>query len=125
MRLADQIGDFVRRLHPDQRRLIKLSLQAMEGGRKLDVRPLNDDLDGFYRLRIGKFRVVFEYLPSGEISCLFIGVRATVYDDFASMAEGIEARRRLEEAIAPYGRPKPRKTYPRRPRSPPRKTVRS
>jgi mRNA interferase RelE/StbE len=87
MKIADQIHEFVRRLHPAQRRAIKAALRALAAGTHSDVLPLSDELEGFYRLRAGKFRIVFRYLPNGEISCEFIGVRDTVYEKFVSLRE--------------------------------------
>lgn len=90
MKVADQIFEYVRRLHPDQRRMIKVALRRLEAGTASDTLALEDELEGFYRLRAGKFRVVYRYLKSGEIACEFIDVRATVYERFASMREFIE-----------------------------------
>jgi mRNA interferase RelE/StbE len=90
MRVADQIVDYGRRLHPAQRRKIKAALRRLEAGAPADTLALEDDLEGFYRLRVGKFRIVYRYLKSGEISCEFIDVRATVYERFVSMKEIIE-----------------------------------
>ncbi|MBI2515872.1 MAG: cytotoxic translational repressor of toxin-antitoxin stability system [Opitutae bacterium] len=85
MRIADQVLAFVQRLHPAQRRAIKAALRTLETGGRTDSMPLQDDLEGFYRLRVGRFRIVYRYLPKGEISCEFIDVRATVYERFTSM----------------------------------------
>jgi mRNA interferase RelE/StbE len=90
MKVADQILDYVRRLHPAQRRKIKAALRKLEAGTRSDTLALEDDLEGFYRLRVGKFRIVYRYLQSGEISCEFIAVRPTVYERFVSMKEIIE-----------------------------------
>jgi mRNA interferase RelE/StbE len=87
MKVADQILDYVRRLHPAQRQAVKAALRALETGAAADAMALQDDLEGFYRLRVGKFRVVYRYLRSGEISCEFIDVRATVYERFTPMPE--------------------------------------
>jgi mRNA interferase RelE/StbE len=94
MKVADQILHYVRRLHPVQRRAVKAAFRALAAGAPADTMPLEDDLEGFYRLRVGKFRVVYRYLRNGEISCEFIDVRATVYERFTPMQEIIGKRRR-------------------------------
>jgi mRNA interferase RelE/StbE len=94
MRVADQVLACVRRLHPAQRRAIKAALRQLESGRTTDTMALEDDLEGFYRLRVGKFRIVYRYVKGGEISCEFIDVRATVYERFTPMQEIIGKRRR-------------------------------
>jgi mRNA interferase RelE/StbE len=102
MRVSGQIRDYLRRLHPDQRRAIKAALRALRDGAAGDTLALSDDLEGFYRLRVGKFRIVYRLLKDGEISCEFTDVRATVYERFATMRETIEASWSLNEPEVPY-----------------------
>jgi mRNA interferase RelE/StbE len=92
MKVADQIFTFVKRLHPAQRRAIKAALRALETGAATDILPLSDELEGFYRLRVGKFRIIFRYMDNREISCEFIDARDTVYEQFVSLREFIEKR---------------------------------
>ena len=87
MRVADQVVAYVRRLHPTQRRAIKTALRALEAGRETDSKPLENELKGFFRLRIGPFRVVYRQLKSGEISCEFIETRKLVYPRFAAIKD--------------------------------------
>jgi mRNA interferase RelE/StbE len=94
MKVADQILDYVRRLHPAQRQSVKAALRTLETGAPADIIALEDDLEGFYRLRVGKFRIVYRYLQDGEISCEFIDVRATVYERFTPMPEIIAQPKR-------------------------------
>ncbi len=52
-----------------------------------DLRPLTDDLDGFCRLRVGSYRVIFEYEMIGgkrTASGVFAGARRWVYEAFQS-----------------------------------------
>lgn len=127
MRVAGQILDYQRRLHPTQRQAVKAALRALAAGSFGDTLPLTDKLEGFYRLRVGKFRIVYRFLKSGEISCEFIDVRATVYERFATMREAIETSWLVNEPEAPYsparrprkrtktkGRPTPRKARAKR-----------
>jgi mRNA interferase RelE/StbE len=92
MKVSEQIRDYVRQLHPAQRRAIKAALRTLESGRKTDVRALSDELEGYYRLRIDKFRILFNYLPSGQILCEYINARDTVYERFTSLREMLERR---------------------------------
>jgi mRNA interferase RelE/StbE len=90
MKVADQIFNSVKRLHPAQRRAIKAALRSLEAGTAADILPLSDELEGFYRLRVGKFRVIFRYLNGREISCEFMDARDTVYERFVSIREFID-----------------------------------
>ena len=92
MKVADQIFNYVKRLHPAQRRAVKTALRALENGASTDILPLSDELEGYYRLRVGKFRVIFRYLENKEISCEFIDARDTVYERFTSLREFLEER---------------------------------
>jgi mRNA interferase RelE/StbE len=102
MRVSAQIRDYLRRLHPDQRRAIKAALRGLDSGVASDSQALSDDLEGFYRLRVGKFRIVYRFRGNGQISCEFIDVRSTVYERFSTMRELIEATRLLKEPAATY-----------------------
>ena len=102
MQVSDQNKGYLRRLHPDQRRAIKAALRALGSGTATDIRALKDDLQGFYRLRVGRFRVVYRYLKGGEISCEFIDVRASVYESFTSMQEVVRPKWLLNDPGAAY-----------------------
>jgi len=52
-----------------------------------DIKPLTDDLEGFFRLRVGSHRVIFEYQlieDSRIITCVFAGPRKWIYEVFQS-----------------------------------------
>jgi len=92
MKISGQIVDFVKRLHPAQRRAIKVALRKLETGERSEVRALINELEGFYRLRVGKFRIIFRELRGGEISCEYIEERAAVYPKFVVLRRIIEGR---------------------------------
>jgi mRNA interferase RelE/StbE len=44
--------------------------------------PLGENLAGFYKLRVGNYRVLYEYaVPNDEIRICLIGTRDTIYRD--------------------------------------------
>ena len=90
MKVTDQVREQMLRLHPAQRRAVKAALQTLAAGREEDTLALADELEGFYRLRVGKFRVIYRYLRKGEVSCEFMDTRATVYEQFKALREMIE-----------------------------------
>ncbi len=81
VRPAVQITEFARLLAPEQRRAIKKALQDLraESG---DIRVLDKNLSGYYRVRVGRFRIIFAYAADGAIEALFIGERSLVYELF-------------------------------------------
>jgi mRNA-degrading endonuclease RelE of RelBE toxin-antitoxin system len=53
--------------------------QATERG---DCTPLKERLDGYHRLRIGGYRILYRYLPGKVIECVFAESRSLVYHLF-------------------------------------------
>lgn len=52
---------------------------------------LERPLDGFHRLRAGRYRIVFHYVPQGRssvIRCDFAERRELVYELFADLIKG-------------------------------------
>jgi len=47
-----------------------------------DIRALRERLEGYYRLRVGAYRIIFRYLPGRVIECVYINDRALVYEIF-------------------------------------------
>ncbi|MCH7228344.1 type II toxin-antitoxin system RelE/ParE family toxin [Haloferula sp. A504] len=86
VRVQEEVVDYLRRLAPEPRHALRLAIRdlAQEKG---DIKPLTDDLEGFYRLRVGSHRVVFEYqVIDGRrvITCVFAGPRKWIYEVFQS-----------------------------------------
>jgi mRNA interferase RelE/StbE len=54
--------------------------QAIIPFTELDIKKMKGDWEGFYRLRIGKIRIVFTVnTQSGEVEIFTIGTRGDVY----------------------------------------------
>ena len=77
--LSSQVEAFRCGLHPAHRRAFKRALVDLAAGRG-DLAPLYDELDGFYRLRVGDIRIVFRYEQDGVIRCRFAERRKFVYE---------------------------------------------
>ncbi len=77
--VSAQVAVYRSHLHPDRRRTVKKALANLARGRG-DICPLEGELEGYHRLRVGKYRIVFRYGESGEIRCLFMETRPLVYD---------------------------------------------
>lgn len=92
--LAPQVVDFVRRLAPEPRRLLRRALRDLcrEQG---DIRPLEGPLAGYYRLRARGYRIIFAYSGRGTIQCVFAERRSIVYEVFAqALLEELAGRAR-------------------------------
>ena len=86
VRLQDEVVDYVRRLAPEPRQAVRNGIRQLVE-EKGDIKPLTDDLEGFYRLRVGSHRVIFEYQIIDDkrvITCVFAGPRKWIYEVFQS-----------------------------------------
>jgi len=83
--LEQQVVDFIRSLPPEPRRLLKRSLKNLEK-EEGDIRALEGDLEGFYRLRVLRYRIILFYQVPSErrtIRCVYAAPRNIVYEVFA------------------------------------------
>jgi mRNA-degrading endonuclease RelE of RelBE toxin-antitoxin system len=88
VRWSLQVSRFVSVQPPDPRKKLRAGIRALAGDSG-DVRPLMDELSGYYRLRVGGFRVIFrEGVERGRRIryCLFAERRDAVYELFRKMA---------------------------------------
>jgi mRNA-degrading endonuclease RelE of RelBE toxin-antitoxin system len=86
VRIQGEVLDYLRKLSPIPRHRLKVAVkQLLE--EKGDIKPLTEELEGFYRLRVGSHRVIFEYeMIEGvkTITCVFAGSRRWIYEVFQS-----------------------------------------
>ena len=83
MKVSLQVAETLRALHPGVRKDIRRALDDLDSGKKRDVRALKQTLVGYYRLRVGKYRVIFRFdAATGEIRAEFLERRETVYKSF-------------------------------------------
>jgi mRNA interferase RelE/StbE len=75
------VYDFIRRQAPEPRRALKKALKELERERG-DILPLEQGLAGYYRLRIGRFRLIFRYVDAQTIEAIFAEERSMVYEVF-------------------------------------------
>lgn len=86
VRIQQEVFDFLRKLPPQPRHALRVAIKglARESG---DIKALSEELDGFFRLRVGTYRVIFEYeIIAGRrmITCVFAGPRKWIYEVFQS-----------------------------------------
>jgi mRNA-degrading endonuclease RelE of RelBE toxin-antitoxin system len=84
VRIQEEVLDYLRKLPPQPRHRLKEAIKALakESG---DIKPLTEEIEGFLRLRVGSYRVIFEYeMIDGErtIICVFAGSRRWIYEVF-------------------------------------------
>ena len=81
VRPAVQVIEYVRRLAPEPRRAVKRALIDLrrESG---DIQALEGNLSGYYRLKVGRHRLIFAYAQDQAIEVVFIEERSLVYEVF-------------------------------------------
>ena len=87
VRLGSQVTDFIGKLAPEPKRAVREALKGIAEG-KSDIKLLEGKLSGFYRLRSGRIRVIYqERTVSGErqICCFYADYRASVCDVFEQL----------------------------------------
>jgi mRNA interferase RelE/StbE len=77
--ISQPAAEFLRRLAPEPRRTIKKSFSDVRSERG-DIRSLEDPLAGHYRIRVGKYRVIFRYGENPTIEVVFVEERKMVYE---------------------------------------------
>ena len=77
--LAVQVVEFVRHLPPEPRRRLRSALRDLARERG-DLKALEAPLEGYCRLRVGGYRVVFAYGKRPTIECIFAEQRSVVYE---------------------------------------------
>jgi mRNA interferase RelE/StbE len=77
-----QVAGFLRRQAPEPRRTLRQALRDLAKG-KGDIVALEGPLEGYCRLRVGGFRIIFAYAGRSSIQCVFAERRSIVYEVFA------------------------------------------
>jgi mRNA-degrading endonuclease RelE of RelBE toxin-antitoxin system len=74
-------------LPPGTRQRVRRELKALSLGRaeRLDLKALRGELEGFYRLRIGDYRLVYHLEPGPMVRLDYADVRDVVYDVFRQL----------------------------------------
>ena len=80
IRLMDAVVAYAAHLHPEHRRALKAALRELSNGRG-EVKILERELDGFERLRVGRYRVIFRR-RANMIDCVFMETRDIIYEVF-------------------------------------------
>ncbi len=82
-----EVLEFIASLAPEPRRRLRLGLRGLERDAG-DLQALEGKLEGYWRLRVGDYRVVVRYfLRTGQrvCRCVFTERRATVYEVFEAL----------------------------------------
>ena len=79
---SDQVQDWLRSLSPDAKRRVRLALRKLARSGSGDIKPLEAELTGFYRLRVGGYRIVYSNQAGELIRLEYADLREFVYERF-------------------------------------------
>lgn len=70
---SKKAAKYINSLDKPTKQRIKIGIEGLaESPPKGDIKTLQGFSDGRKRLRIGKYRIIYNYLPNGEIEILYI-----------------------------------------------------
>jgi mRNA-degrading endonuclease RelE of RelBE toxin-antitoxin system len=88
--VSGQVLDFVKSQAPEPRNKLRLALRKLESERG-DIKSLEGPLSGYFRLRVGPYRVLFAYGASPgrpkRVCCIFAERRDIVYEIFSRLLQ--------------------------------------
>jgi mRNA-degrading endonuclease RelE of RelBE toxin-antitoxin system len=94
---SEQVAVWLAGLPPETKRRVRAALKELAGsGRGLDIKVLRQELEGFYRLRVGDHRVVYHLETRQTIRLDSVDLREVVYEAFRRL-------RALREPPEPRG----------------------
>jgi mRNA-degrading endonuclease RelE of RelBE toxin-antitoxin system len=81
---SEQVQLWLRGLPPETKRRLRSDLKALASGttEDLDIKALRRELEGFLRLRVGDYRIVYHLEPGQIIRLDHADIRDVVYDAF-------------------------------------------
>lgn len=83
VQVREQVRAFQATLGLEHRRELKRAILQLAEERG-DIKGLTEGLSGYYRLKVGRFRVIFRYLPGRVVDCVYVNERKLVYELFAA-----------------------------------------
>lgn len=81
VRVEQQVKDYLAIIGMAHRRAAKQALGRLKNEQG-EIKALGEELDGFHRLRVGPYRIIFRYRPAKVIECVYMNRRALVYEVF-------------------------------------------
>lgn len=79
---SEQVQSWLAALSPQTKHGVRLALQTLVEEGRGDGKALSPPLDGFHRLRIGGYRVIYTYQPGQIIRLEYADLRDVIYERF-------------------------------------------
>jgi mRNA-degrading endonuclease RelE of RelBE toxin-antitoxin system len=80
---SEQVQLWLSGLTPETKRRVRAALMGLErSAANLDIIALRSELEGFYRLRVGNYRIVYHHRAGRTIFLDYADLRDEVYEAF-------------------------------------------
>ena len=81
---SDQVAGWLSGLPPEPKRRVRAALRDL-GNWRGDIKALRSELEGFYRLRVGGYRIVYRMTRGEVIRLDYADTRDVVYETFRQL----------------------------------------
>jgi mRNA interferase RelE/StbE len=81
---SEQVATWLQGLPPDPKRRVRAALRELEAWDG-DIKPLRGELEGFYRLRVGGYRIVYHLAENQVLRLDYADTRDAVYEAFRQL----------------------------------------
>ena len=82
---SEQVQRWLIALPPDRKKRIRAELRRLAAGTADEVIALRGKLDGYLRLRIGDYRIIYHVETGPTIKLDYADIRETVYETFLQL----------------------------------------
>ena len=86
LRVPAAVAAAIRNLHPGIKRKLRGALEAI-GADPRTGRPLKEELEGLWSLRVGRFRVIYRIGTGRGIDLVAFGPRERIYEETMRLIE--------------------------------------
>ncbi len=81
---SDQVTRWLRNLPPEPKQRVRAALKGLERWQG-DFKALRGELEGFYRLRVGGYRIVYRMISRSLVQLEYADTRDVVYEAFRQL----------------------------------------
>ena len=79
---SEQVRRRLISLPPETKKRIRAELKLLAAGKAEEVKALRGELDGYLRLRVGDYRIIYHVETGSTIKLDYADIRETVYGTF-------------------------------------------
>ena len=80
--VSDQVKAWIISLSPETKHRVRLALRELAADQASGMKPLQGPFEGFYRLQVGGYRIIFSYQAGQAIHLDYADMRDVVYERF-------------------------------------------